>query len=157
METEKKRRLPALASMDSYVGDVSDRTPVVVEKPVIPKLADTTSEVRVVKLKVWADQVSGGFVGRWRTDDVEGACETVYQTLTPALLEALADAQDSVAARFDVVCGSSVVVRGIREGWPRKWAFAGWRTARGGPVKHAELWKRVRLEGVVGARYDKWS
>lgn len=150
------KRLPALASMDSYVGDVSDRTPVVKQDVLVQRLSDEPRiEPPVVEVSVWAVRDADAWLGRWRTDDASGWCEVHQMSLTAALLDAVVDAQCSVGARLVVLCGSSVVVRGLQERWPKKWAFASWRTAKGTPVKYADLWKRVRLEGIAGARYAR--
>jgi ribonuclease HI len=85
-----------------------------------------------------------------------------------AVLRALEALTNDEAARTEglvVVSDSAYVVNCFRERWFERWRRNGWRTARGHPVEHRDLWepllslavdreRRVRFEKVAGHRGD---
>ncbi|HJC25391.1 MAG TPA: hypothetical protein H9761_17115 [Candidatus Eisenbergiella merdavium] len=60
-------------------------------------------------------------------------------------LEALIRASERVRkpAEIRVFTHCGYVFNAIRNGWPQEWKAAGWKTAKGKPVKNVELWDRL--------------
>lgn len=60
-------------------------------------------------------------------------------------LEALIRASERVRkpAEIRVFTRCGYVFNAIRNGWPQQWKEAGWKNARGKPVKNVALWDRI--------------
>ena len=63
-------------------------------------------------------------------------------------MEALIRASERIRkpAEIRVFTRCAYVLNALRNGWPQQWKKAGWRSAKGKPVKNTKLWDRL-LQG----------